>query len=1223
MSMCHFRVTNLRAIARAALLAVSCAAMLAPTGAAAQQMSDVAAAQISALLAEKETRNAAQRKIDSQLLYASRMARGLDAAPGVPTLEVDIPVDHKGMVEIDIRAKVGGKVEQLVRDAGGYVVRTFDFGDSIEARVPLDALETIAGSELVRFIAPKAEGMLQSAGRPTGVGPTMEPAAMTPRLTRFKETVKRAVDAANLRAKNTGGVVINAGTVTSEGDATHRANNVRTTLGNNGAGICIGVLSDSYNARAGNPAATDVANGDLPGLGTPFPFSQPVGFAGSGDSPSGGDEGRAMLQIVHDLAPGARLYFATAFNGLLDFANNIRALRGIAAAPGGFGNVFPKCDIIVDDVFYFVESGLHDGQPAPSNFNIAQIAQAVNDVVADGAMYFSSAGNSGNTTQVRPSIADNTAGAWEGDYVGAPAPAPLAAYADALVWSGADVGNTLQATGNTIVLQWSDPVGASANDYDLCRLDATLTVVSSCSTNIQNGTQDPVELVSTGSANQRLVVVRKAGAALRFMSLTTNRGRLQYATTGQTRGHSAALLGMGVAATPAATAFNSADTPTPNGPFPNPFIGTNQIEYFSSDGPRRSFFNMDGTAITPGNFLAGTGGGVVRMKPDMTAADGVVTTLPGGSGLNPFYGTSAAAPHAGAIAALIKQGLPNAAPLTITNIMKNTALDIMAPGPDKDSGAGIVQAFQAVQGSGGALGAIVRPTAVNVIPFGSNAIVEPNECNTFNVPLINEGTAGATAISSTITTSTPGVALTKPTATYANLASNGGTGSNATPFEVSVAKAVACLSTATFTQTVQYAGGAAPRSFTFTLPIGQPAQYTFAAQASVGLPGGATGPVTGSAADDAVVDIAVPAGFNFNVYGTAVTGGSIIKASTNGNLQIQATGGSNEWGNTALPAGAFSANPVLMPLWDDLILTTAGGGIYTNLVGVAPNRQFVVEWRGKRFDDTGTAQTLNFGVLFNENSSTIEFRYPQTNNPVLPSGSGATVGVQSGASNAQFTQFSFNQPNVPTGTVIRGTLSAPCAPAATGQCSTPLFVDVPNGYWSAREINTVYNTFPRVSQGCLANPLSFCPTDQVTREQMAAFIVRAKEGEPSPTLCAGAPPPFADVSTSSLFCPYITRLKALGITAGCGNGNYCPTALVTRQETVTLLVRAVEGDPSPTLCAGGSPFTDVPQASLFCPYILRARDLGITSGCTPTTFCPLDNALRSEMAVFIVRAFGL
>jgi hypothetical protein len=1185
------------------------------TGASAQvQMSSQAAAQIQALLAEKQSRNTAQQKIDSQLLYTSRMARGLEAAPGVPTLETDIAVNSKGMVEVDIRAAVDAGVEALVRSVGGTVVRSFAFANSIEALVPVGELETIAADKRVAFIMPKVQAMLQSAGPLPGAGELGTP-TLSPRLQRFKNTVQAAVDA----AKQKSGGIVNSGSVTSQGDKAHRAEDVRNSLGFNGAGMCIGVLSDSFN-RLGT-APTDVTNGDLPGAGTPYAFSQPVGLAGSGDNlaASNIDEGRAMLQILHDLAPGARLYFATAFNSMADFANNIRALRGISPNPGGFGNVFPKCDIIVDDVFYFVETGLHDGQPGPSTGNIAQVIQAVNDVVNDGGMYFSSAGNSGNTTQVRPSTGSNTSGAWEGDYVGGTPPAPLVAYADALLWDGASALNNIAAAGSWQILHWSDPIGASSNDYDFCRLNSTGTAIVACSTNIQNGSQDPLEfLTSQPSVGQKLVVVRKAGAAARFMSVTTNRGRLSVNTSGQTRGHSASPLGMGVAATPAAT---TAGAPAPNGPYPNAFNNTSQIEYYSSDGPRRSFFNPDGTAITPGNFLAGTNGGTVRQKPDMTAADGVATTVP--PPLNPFYGTSAAAPHAGAIAALIKQGIPNATPAQVTNIMKSTALDIMAAGVDKDSGAGIVQAFQAVQGAGGTLGAMVRPTAVNVVPLaGNNATLEPNECNTLSIPLINEGPQGATAVSSTISTSTPGVEVTIGNSAYPNLAANGGNAANATAFEVTTSKSV-CFTNATFTQTVSFTGGVAPRSYTFSLPVGAPAQYAFTAQASVGLPGGATGPLAGSNQDEAVVDIPVPAGFSFMVYDKVVAGGSKIQADTNGNVQILPAGGAPQYGNTALPSGAFEPVPVVFPYWTDLDLNVTGGGIFTNLVGVAPNRQLVVEWRGKPFGDAATTPTLNFGVLFSENSSTIELRYPQTNSASGPNGGIATVGVQNGARAGQYTQHSFNQAVIPSGTVLRGTLSGGCAAATTGQCTTPLFADVPNGSSGAREINTVYNHIPRITSGCGTNPLNFCPAAFITREQMAPFIIRAKEGNPATDLCAGGSP-FTDVAQGSPFCSHIVRMKELGITLGCTATTYCPLGFVTRESMAVFMVRAVEGEPAANLCTvGGSPFTDVDPNSPFCPHIKRAQQLGITQGCTATTYCPAQNVTRAQMAIFLVRGFGL
>src|SRR5439155_17099147 len=97
------------------------------------------------------------------------------------------------------------------------------------------------------------------------------------------------------------------------------------------------------------------------------------------------DEGTAMLEVIHDLAPCAQLYFATAAFGIGSFARNIRDLRAAG------------CDIIVDDFAYFAETPFQDGQ-APaiiSNTNGGVILQAVNDVTAAGALYFSSAGNSG------------------------------------------------------------------------------------------------------------------------------------------------------------------------------------------------------------------------------------------------------------------------------------------------------------------------------------------------------------------------------------------------------------------------------------------------------------------------------------------------------------------------------------------------------------------------------------------------------------------------------------------------------------------------------------------------------------------------------------------------------------------------------------------------------------------------------------------------------------
>jgi subtilisin family serine protease len=169
------------------------------------------------------------------------------------------------------------------------------------------------------------------------------------------------------------------------------------------------------------------------------------------------------------------------------------------------------------------------------------------------------------------------------------------------------------------------------------------------------------------------------------LHIDTERAQLKIGTSGATFGHNAGVNTVSMAA----TAWSSARTGT------HPFTGfANPIESFSSDGPRQIFYQPDGTPITPGNYLFGTNGGTTLQKPDLTAADGVFTKTPG---FLPFYGTSAAAPHAAAIAALVKSANPSLTNVQIKGIMINTALDTMAPGVDRDSGYGITMALPAVQ----------------------------------------------------------------------------------------------------------------------------------------------------------------------------------------------------------------------------------------------------------------------------------------------------------------------------------------------------------------------------------------------------------------------------------------------------------------------------------------------------------------------------------------------
>jgi hypothetical protein len=405
-----------------------------------------------------------------------------------------------------------------------------------------------------------------------------------------------------------------------------------------GAGVKIGVLSDGVKSLATMQAA-----GNLP----------PVTVLSGQQGPLGGDEGTAMLGIIYDLAPGAQLYFATASNGEASFATNIQNL----AAAG--------CSIIVDDSIYLDEGVFQDGL----------IANAVNTVTANGVLYFSAAGNSGN-------LESGTSGTWEGDFVDSGTMIPVidAGEGKHVLIHAFDATHNFNpvtarsSAGLPTLLKWSDPLGASCNDYDLFVLDNSMTTILEFSVNFQTCTQDPFEGVAAPPTNSRIVVALYSGAP-RALHLDTERGRLAIGTNGATFGHAAAGSALTVGATPAQTAIF-----TP---------GSQPPETYSSDGPRRMFYNADGSAITPGNFLFGTSGGTTLSKVDFAAADCGQSAVPG---FTPFCGTSAAAPTAAAIAALLKSANPTMGPAQVVDSMKNASLAVQACFGARSVGSGVVMA---------------------------------------------------------------------------------------------------------------------------------------------------------------------------------------------------------------------------------------------------------------------------------------------------------------------------------------------------------------------------------------------------------------------------------------------------------------------------------------------------------------------------------------------------
>jgi hypothetical protein len=739
-----------------------------------------ALAQIGALMAEKASRTGAQQKIDSQLIYAIKMRRGEPIAAGVQTLDIDLAyvagrASDEPRVVVDVAAEVTGALLQQVQALGAQVVAATIGQSGLRLAVTMEQIEPIASLAEVVFVQPKQDAMTSRQGAPAGPSSRVDDrATRKARASTRSDPAALASFVGSAVAEQEQGTnfTIGQGSRASEGDFTHRAFAARGVFHTTGAGIKIGVLSDGVRSLATSQALGDLGPVTVIGNPAPCPLTTTC------------DEGTAMLEIIHDLAPGAQLYFASAFISLTDFAQKIRDLQAAG------------CTIIVDDVGYFVETPFQDGQGGAviATTNGGVVIQAVKDVAALGVLYFSSAANSGN-------LNDGTSGTWEGDFLdGGAAAAPIPIAGRLHNFAAAQPFNVLTVASTTapITLHWSDPLGASANDYDLFRLNSTGTTLLAASTNLQNGTQDPFEqLTATGAAaGQRIVVVKSNAAAARFLHVSTNRGRLSIATSGETHGHAAttAASSFGVAAVDASTVS------------PNPFTGVNTVETFSSDGPRRIFFNQTGGAFTPGNFTST--GGLVIQKPDFAAADGVSVTGAGGFP-SPFFGTSAAAPHAAAIAALIKAANPALTAAQIRTALTSTAIDIEALGVDRDAGAGIIMAFQALQAAGVTGTAFLADTLVSATesPGNGNGAINVGEGAQLNVTLSNLGLQNATGVSATLTTSTPGVTVTLPgTSAYPNIPM-GGTGVNATPFRFTLASNAPCPLTVNFTLTITHTGG--------------------------------------------------------------------------------------------------------------------------------------------------------------------------------------------------------------------------------------------------------------------------------------------------------------------------------------------------------------------------------------------------------------------------------
>ncbi|MBI3162674.1 MAG: S-layer homology domain-containing protein [Chloroflexi bacterium] len=189
-----------------------------------------------------------------------------------------------------------------------------------------------------------------------------------------------------------------------------------------------------------------------------------------------------------------------------------------------------------------------------------------------------------------------------------------------------------------------------------------------------------------------------------------------------------------------------------------------------------------------------------------------------------------------------------------------------------------------------------------------------------------------------------------------------------------------------------------------------------------------------------------------------------------------------------------------------------------------------------------------------------------------------------------------------------------------GSGASTIFSDISADYWAWPWIERLYNA--GITGGCNSSPLMYCPEASVTRAQMAIFILRGMHGSAYvPPTATGAV--FGDVPAGAFAADWIEQLAAEGVTAGCGGGNYCPDASITRAQMAIFLLRGEHGSTYTPPPATGTVFSDVPLGSFADAWIEQLADEGVTSGCGGGNYCPNANVTRAEMAVFLVRVFGL
>jgi hypothetical protein len=161
-----------------------------------------------------------------------------------------------------------------------------------------------------------------------------------------------------------------------------------------------------------------------------------------------------------------------------------------------------------------------------------------------------------------------------------------------------------------------------------------------------------------------------------------------------------------------------------------------------------------------------------------------------------------------------------------------------------------------------------------------------------------------------------------------------------------------------------------------------------------------------------------------------------------------------------------------------------------------------------------------------------------------------------------------------------------------------------------------------VTGGCGAG--IYCPSATTTREQMAVFVLVAREPAGfNPPACVAGSEVFTDVPATSPFCKWVEELARRGVVSGCGGGAYCASGLASREAMAVFVLRTLDGTLNPPACGATPMFTDVPASSPFCRWIEELVRRGVVTGCGGGNYCPAAGVTREQMAVFLTVTFGL